>query len=93
MTSGYHAYLLRLWRVGSQQGQGWRASLEDPHTRKVLGFNSLEALFAFLQGLSTPSPVSSETSVGSGVSLLNPSVEEFNSDPTGCGSPTPAPTA
>lgn len=45
----YHSYLLRLW-LAQEQGQTvWRASLENPRTRELLGFTSLERLFAFLQ--------------------------------------------
>jgi len=43
----YRSYLLRLWRAETLD-QGWRASLEDPHTGKRIGFASLELLFAFL---------------------------------------------
>jgi hypothetical protein len=42
--SAYHSYLLRLWKTP----QAWHASLDDPHTRKRLGFASLEQLFAYL---------------------------------------------
>ena len=45
---GYLAYLLRIW---CEQGGGsarWRASLQDPHSGKMLGFADLEALFEFL---------------------------------------------
>ena len=40
----YRSYLLRLWRTP----HAWRASLDDPHTGKRLGFASLEQLFAYL---------------------------------------------
>ncbi len=40
----YYSYLLRLW----QTPQGWRASLDDAHTGKRLGFASLEQLFAYV---------------------------------------------
>jgi len=42
----YRSYLLRLWRA--EAPDQWRASLEDPHTGKRIGFASLEQLFAFL---------------------------------------------
>lgn len=41
---GYYSYLLRLW----QTPQGWRASLDEAHTSKRLGFASLEQLFAYV---------------------------------------------
>ena len=45
----YHAYLIRLWAAHEQDQVVWRASLENPRTRELLGFTSLERLFAFLQ--------------------------------------------
>jgi hypothetical protein len=44
----YYAFLLRIWQAGSVDQPSWRASLEDPHTRQVVHFASLEALCAFL---------------------------------------------
>lgn len=51
----YLSYLLRLRRVGSQEGSGasservaWRASLEDPHTGDLHNFASLEEAVDFL---------------------------------------------
>lgn len=44
---GYLSYLLRLWRTG--EAGPWKASLEDPQTGQRLGFQSLDALFAFLR--------------------------------------------
>jgi hypothetical protein len=46
---GYLAYLLRLWRVNTDEGPVWRASLENPHTGERHGFANLELLFAFLE--------------------------------------------
>jgi hypothetical protein len=47
-TKGYLSFLLRLWR-GEQNGEnGWRASLEDPHTGELRGFASLQLLWDFL---------------------------------------------
>jgi hypothetical protein len=47
-TKGYLSFLLRLWRVRQNEGNGWRASLEDPHTGEVRSFASLELLWDFL---------------------------------------------
>ena len=44
----YVAYLLRIWREEGGESTRWRASLEDPHTGKRLGFAGLEELFEFL---------------------------------------------
>jgi hypothetical protein len=47
----YRAYLLRLWKVRSLDGDGqakeWRASLEEPHTGERLAFATLAALYLF----------------------------------------------
>lgn len=49
MPQPYFAFLLRLWK--SADAGSWQASLENPHTRQVIGFNSLERLYAFLEQL------------------------------------------
>ncbi len=51
MPLPYRAYLLRLWLAGSHDRPSWRAALEDPHTRQVTSFSSIEALCEFLIGL------------------------------------------
>ena len=48
--SDYHSYLLRLWRVRND-GENWRASLEDVQTGELRGFQDLAALQSFLEGL------------------------------------------
>lgn len=45
----YLAYLLRLWRTGSEGEPAWRASLESASSGERRGFSSLEALLAFLE--------------------------------------------
>ena len=45
----YLAYLLRLWRVSSDEEPVWRATLESPRTHEQVGFDSLDALFQFLR--------------------------------------------
>lgn len=47
--SSYISYMLRLWRVNEAGASLWRASLEDPHTGKRMGFADLEGLFTFLR--------------------------------------------
>jgi hypothetical protein len=46
MTTQYHAYLLRIWRVGKKE---WRILLENPHTHQLTGFASLETVCLYLQ--------------------------------------------
>ncbi len=46
----YLAYMLRLWQAGSDDDpDGWRVSLESPHTAERQGFTNLAQLFAFLE--------------------------------------------
>jgi len=49
MNKTYHSYLLRVWQSDERGQPVWLASLEDPHTRRVLHFNSLEELWRFLK--------------------------------------------
>jgi hypothetical protein len=46
--SCYLAYMLRMWRVETEEGPAWRASVESPHTGETERFDSLEELYAFL---------------------------------------------
>jgi hypothetical protein len=46
---GYLAYMLRMWRVDTEEGTVWRASVESPHTGERQGFANLQLLFAFLE--------------------------------------------
>jgi hypothetical protein len=50
IQSDYHSYLLRLWRV-KEDGDDWRASLEDVVTGELHGFTDLGALMAYLKEL------------------------------------------
>jgi hypothetical protein len=50
IQSEYHSYLLRLWRV-KEDGEGWRASLEDVATGEQLGFIDIAALLRYLEEL------------------------------------------
>ena len=58
MPQRYLSFLLRLWKVEDPDHPGWRASLEDPHTRQVTSFSSLATLYEYLLQLtgSTSSP-------------------------------------
>ena len=44
----YRSYLLRLWPA-KMDGDTWRASLECVQTKEIRGFESLEAMCAFLR--------------------------------------------
>jgi hypothetical protein len=45
----YFAYMLRLWQDGGARERVWRASLQSPHSGDLIGFASLDDLFAFLR--------------------------------------------
>jgi hypothetical protein len=49
MLPKYHSFLLRIWQVGPAENPTWRASLEDPHTHRLTGFDSLDALLDYLK--------------------------------------------
>lgn len=48
MGSPYLAYLLRLWRVETEDGPIWRAVLEDSKGMERRSFADLPALYRFL---------------------------------------------
>ena len=50
VSDEYRAYLLRLWRV-ENDGEGWRARLENVENGETQGFASLEKLIEFLHSL------------------------------------------
>jgi hypothetical protein len=49
MNKKYHAWMLRIIQNGGEEDKVWRASLEDPHTRERMGFDTLEALYEFIE--------------------------------------------
>lgn len=49
MPDQYRSFLLRMWRANTSDQTTWRLSLENPHTRETIGFDTLEALNAYLQ--------------------------------------------
>ena len=53
MTEQYFSFLLRLWHTSMQDQSIWRVTLENPHTHEIIGFDSLEALFVYLQDLAS----------------------------------------
>jgi hypothetical protein len=48
MKTAYLCYLLRIWRANGQDS-AVRALLEDPSSREVVGFASLQDLFSYLE--------------------------------------------
>jgi len=47
----YYSFLLRMWESDAIGPSVWRASLENPLTRQVLGFETLEAMQSYLEQL------------------------------------------
>jgi hypothetical protein len=45
----YLSYLLRVWQTGEPESPAWVASLEKPLSHQIIHFNSLAALFQYLQ--------------------------------------------
>ena len=43
----YHSYLLRIWREDPQSP--WRIQLEDPNSRELFGFQTMQKLMQFLE--------------------------------------------
>ena len=50
--TAYQSYLLRLWK--EDDGTVWRASLDSTETGERLGFENVDALFAFLKTQTMP---------------------------------------
>jgi hypothetical protein len=45
----YLAYMLRLWCAGPGEGASWRASLQDAHGGRQMGFACLDDAVAYLK--------------------------------------------
>ena len=45
----YAVYVLRLWRVETENGPVWRVVLDDPHNGERTGFADLNACYQFLK--------------------------------------------
>ena len=44
----YFSFLLRLWQEKSGTQSAWRASLENPHNGKRLGFSDIHKFLAYI---------------------------------------------
>jgi hypothetical protein len=55
-SPAYYSFMLRIWSSTEASCQVWRASLEDPLTRQVMGFGSIEALTEYLKQQTTAPP-------------------------------------
>ncbi|MEJ2208582.1 MAG: hypothetical protein P8129_06035 [Anaerolineae bacterium] len=52
MKRSYLCFLLRIWQVGDQDS-GVRALLEEPGSRNLIGFASVQDLCAYLETISS----------------------------------------
>lgn len=59
--TGYHSFLLRYWQNQDAEERTWHLSLEDPLTREVKVFPSIESLIDYLTQLSNLTQVNSES--------------------------------
>lgn len=50
----YHAFLLRLWAVGSDEAPEWHASLQEIHDSQRHSFATLPDLVRFVEALTRP---------------------------------------
>jgi hypothetical protein len=48
-TTHYFSYLMRIWQGDELPDGTWLASLEDPSTKQLIYFKSIEELFEFLK--------------------------------------------
>lgn len=74
MLHPYIAFLLRLWQTGEDNQGNWLASLEDPHTHHVVGFENLDGLYDYLKNLQAQSKISPQTAPES--ARLSPDVTD-----------------
>jgi hypothetical protein len=49
MSKLYFSYLMRIWRSQDALHEDWFASLEEPSTKKLIHFKSIEDLFEFIR--------------------------------------------
>jgi hypothetical protein len=81
MMTPYHSFLLRLWRVSAEEPPLWRASLENPHTHEVLGFNDLDALADYLRGLTHETGLSCTSGAEAWTLALHPDAPVSSGSP------------
>ncbi len=72
----YAAYMLRLWKVKTQEKNEWRASLESPRTGIRYFFSDLQSLYAYI----------TDTTCNHEDCLENNDLPEINNDQNGNGS-------
>ena len=63
IAAQYFSFLLRIWQGDDLGGAGWLASLEDPSTKQVTYFKSMEELFEFLRKRSVSDNAQNNTQI------------------------------
>jgi len=59
--SGYHSFLLRYWQNRDAQDGTWLLSLENPITREIKVFRTVESLTNYLTQLTPKTQVNPES--------------------------------
>jgi len=49
--SKYYSFLLRLWKVNQGGRVVWRATIENPHTKEIIGFETVQDFTEYLERL------------------------------------------
>lgn len=52
-TTRYFSYLLRIWQSENQGHDEWFVSLEDPKSREILYFKTMDEMFSFIREIQT----------------------------------------
>ena len=61
----YQSYLLRMWLTQEEDGEQWRASLEEVQSGELRGFSKLADLLEYLKAVTTPEEPETEVQVES----------------------------
>lgn len=59
----YQSYLLRMWLTYEEDGELWRASLEEVQSGKLRGFSKMADLLDYLKAITTPEETEPEVQV------------------------------
>lgn len=50
-TYKYHAFLVRLWQINQGGKLVWRVTIENPHTKEIIGFETAQDFTEYLDQL------------------------------------------
>jgi len=68
MESGYHAFLLRIWKREDFIGEKWFMSLEDPTSHQKFNFQTFDDLFCFIRKIPDQAEIQPGDQTGSRIS-------------------------